>query len=236
MTDVHGTSGVSDEWYWSQRGATLGPVAFDEIRRLVTAGSIVPDTWLFDPAQRAWVAASTISGLFPAGESTRASAAPPPPQPQSIVYCRFCGATNSPFAARCTSCGRDAGGPSAGSSIDPKLAAVFCRVSVLAAPALSTTIVGPAIAPAIVWALGARDPAVVAEAKETFNCLLTLLIAFAAFSVFGLIGVLLIVPAILAGIALAALAVYCIVVGILGLIALSNNKPFRYPWILRLIK
>jgi len=236
MTDGQGASGTSGEWYWSQRGATLGPVAFDEIRRLATAGSITPDTWLFDPVQRAWVAASSIAGLFPASGPTRTPDAPPPPQPQSVVYCRFCGATNSPFAARCASCGRDAGGPAATPSIDPKLAAVFCRVSVLATPILSTIIVGPAIAPAIVWALGAKDPRVVAEAKETFNCLLTVLIVSAACSVFGLIGAILIVPAILAGIALAFVAIYCIVVGIMGLVALSNEKPFRYPWILRLIK
>ncbi|MEY4118227.1 MAG: hypothetical protein RLZZ116_1555 [Planctomycetota bacterium] len=236
MTDVHGTSGTSGEWYWSQRGATLGPVAFDEIRRLAASGSILPDTWLFDPAQRNWVAASSIAGLFPAGGSDSPPDVPPPPSPQSVVYCRFCGATNSPFAARCASCGREAGGSAAASSIDPKLAAVFCRVSVLAAPLLSTIIVGPAIAPAIVWALGANDPRVVAEAKETFNCLLTVLIVSAACSAFGLIGAILIVPAILAGIALAAVAIYCIVVGIMGLVALSSEKPFRYPWILRLIK
>jgi uncharacterized Tic20 family protein len=236
MTDGQGASGTSGEWYWSQRGSTLGPVAFEEIRRLATAGSIAPDTWLFDPAQRNWVTASSISGLFPTSGADRTPDAPPPPQPQSIVYCRFCGATNSPFAVRCTSCAREASGLAPASSIDPKLAAVFCRVSVLAAPVLSTIIVGPAIAPGIVWALGASDSRVVAEAKETFNCLLTVLIASAACSVLGLVGAVLIVPAILAGIALAAIGIYCIVVGIMGLVALSNEKPFRYPWILRLIK
>lgn len=242
MTDGQPASATSGEWYWSQRGATLGPVAFDEIRRLAASGSIRPDTWLFDPAQRAWVIASSIAGLFAlaatasSAPSSAPQSAPPEPPPASVVYCRFCGATNSPFAVHCSACGRAASGPHASPSIDPKLAAVFCRVSVLAAPVLSTIIIGPAIAPGIVWALGSRDPRVVAEAKETFNCLITVLIAFVAFSAFGLIGAILIVPAILAGIALAALAIYCIVVGIMGLVALSNDRPFRYPWILRLIK
>ena len=242
MTDAQSASATSGEWYWSQRGATLGPVAFDEIRRLAATGSIQPDTWLFDPAQRVWVIASSIAGLFASAAASSPDpspaphSAPPEPPPASVVYCRFCGATNSPFAVQCSACGRTASGPHGSPSIDPKLAAVFCRVSVLAAPVLSTIIIGPAIAPGIVWALGSRDPRVVAEAKETFNCLITVLIAFVAFSAFGLIGAILIVPAILAGIALAALAIYCIVVGIMGLVALSNDRPFRYPWILRLIK
>ena len=243
MTDGQPASATSGEWYWSQRGATLGPVAFEEIRRLAANGSICPDTWLFDPAQRAWVAASSISGLFAAPSSQPATeqaaaptSAPPAPPPATVVYCRFCGATNSPFASHCSSCGRAAGDAKSAVTIDPKLAAVFCRVSVLAAPVLSTIIIGPAIAPGIVWALGSNDPRVVAEAKETFNCLITVLIAFALFSAFGLVGAILIVPAILAGIAIAGLAIYCIVVGIMGLVALSNDRPFRYPWILRLIK
>jgi len=246
MTDPQSASATSGEWYWSQRGATLGPVAFDEIRRLAANGSIEPETWIFDPAQRAWVVASSIVGLFPSAAtasttvpstpSTAPQSAPPEPPPATVVYCRFCGARNGPFAVQCGACGRAAGHPHAPRSIDPKLAAVFCRGSVLAAPVLATIIIGPAIAPGIVWALGSNDPLVVAEAKETINCLITVLIASAAFSAFGLAGALLIVPAILAGIALAALAIYCIVVGIMGLVALSNDRPFRYPWILRLIK
>lgn len=241
MTNTAGNS--SQEWFWSQAGATLGPVDLAEIRRLVASGSIKRDTWVFDPAQRTWVAAEKIAGLVDAPSA--ASAVPPPGQPTtppvtpaaaaSVVYCRVCGATNSPFATRCASCGH-AAAPLSASSIDPKLAAVFCRVSVLATPLLTGIIIGPAIAPAIVWLLGSREPAVVAEAKETFNCLITLAIVGACTTVFGLVGAILIVPAILAAIVLGALAVYCVVVGIMGLVALSNDRPFRYPWILRLIK
>ena len=113
---------------------------------------------------------------------------------------------------------------------------MFCRVSVLGAPLLASTVIGPVIAPAIVWALGSRDPRVVAEAKETFNCLITLLIVAACATAFGAVGAVLIVPAILAAVVLGVLAVYCVIVGIMGLVALSNDRPFRYPWILRLIK
>lgn len=245
MTNTAGSS--SHEWFWSQAGATLGPVDLAEIQRLVANGSIKRDTWLFDPAQRAWVAAEKIAGLFDAPSA--ASAVPPPGQPTtppttpsttpgadaSVVYCRVCGATNSPFATRCASCGHAAAPLSAG-GIDPKLAAVFCRVSVLATPLLTGIIIGPAIAPAIVWVLGSREPAVVAEAKETFNCLITLLITGLVAGVFGAVGLVLILPSALAIAMGVGLIVYCVIVGIMGLVALSNNRPFRYPWILRLIK
>lgn len=231
MTNPAGNS--SQDWFWSQAGATLGPVDLAEIQRLVANGSIKRDTWVFDPAQRSWVAAEKVVGLFGAAQPEPSTASPG--SAATVVYCRVCGATNSPFATRCAACGHDAA-PVGASSIDPKLAAVFCRVSVLAAPFLSGTIIGPAIAPGIVWALGARDKQVVAEAKETFNCLITLLIIAACATGFGIVGALIILPAILAAIVVGALVVYCVVVGIMGLVALSNDKPFRYPWIFRLIK
>ena len=52
MSDTNSSNG--NDWFWSQRGATLGPVDFTEIRRLVGNGSIARDTWVFDPAQGAW--------------------------------------------------------------------------------------------------------------------------------------------------------------------------------------
>ena len=82
----------------------------------------------------------------------------------------------------------------------------------------------------------ARDPRVVAEAKETFNCLITLLITGLVAGVFGAVGLVLILPLALAAVLGVGLIVYCVIVGITGLVALSNDRPFRYPWILRLIK
>lgn len=235
MTDHDSARPNTDttNWYWSQRGATLGPVEFAEIRRLAAAGSIAPDTWLFDPAQQSWVAASSITGLFAASAPPQTPAAE---RPASVVYCRFCGATNSPFAERCASCGREAEGGVPAGGIDPKLAAIICRVSILTAPLLASTIIGPAIAPAIVWAIGSREPRVVAEAKQTFNCLLVLVLALVAIWLFGLLGVILVVPTILAGIATVGVAIYCIVVGVLGIVAASSGREFRYPWIPVLIK
>lgn len=84
-------SDTSNNWFWSQAGTTLGPVDIDEIRRLIAAGSIDRKTWVFDPAQGAWAAAEMVPGLvFPAVPPTA-----PPDAPQSVVYCRFCGASNA---------------------------------------------------------------------------------------------------------------------------------------------
>lgn len=233
-------------WYWSQRGTTLGPVDFAEISRLASAGSITRETWVFDPAQSAWVPAASVGGLFSSATPSAAAAVPPavPPVPSqpagtqpsgSVVYCRFCGATNSPLDARCNSCGREPD-IKAQSGIDPRLAAIVCRVSILLTPILANTIILPALAPGIVWALGSRDPRVVAEAKQTFNCLLTLVIVLVPVWIFGLIGIVVILPTVFAGIVTAAAAIYCVVVGILGLIAASNDREFRYPWIIQLLK
>ena len=231
-----------NNWYWSQGGATLGPVDLQEINRLVAANSITRETWLFDPAQGAWVAAESVAGLFLAAGSAGAAAAVPPCAPpdsaqttaSSLVYCRSCGASNDQSAVRCVSCGSAV---SVSGGIDPKVAAIVCRASVLATPMLlAIPIIGPFIGPTIVWVIGAKDPRVVAEAKETMNCLITLAIVFVAVWLFGALGLILIFPTALAAIATAAMAIYCVVVGILGLIAAADGKPYRYPGILRLIK
>lgn len=231
MSDTNSTGGSN--WYWSQRGATLGPVDFAEIRRLVDNGSITAETWVFDPAQGAWIAAGSIAGLF----SASVPPAAPPDAAPTVVFCRFCGAQNDPLAPRCMSCGRDQGTGVAASGIDPKVAEVICRASTLATPILfSLTLIGSLIGPGIVWAMGSRNARVVAEAKQAFNCQLTLFVAFVAIWVFGLLGFILIVPTILAGLATLGLAVYCVVVGITGLIAAADGRPYAYPWVIRFFK
>ena len=242
------TSSNGNDWFWSQRGATLGPVDFTEIRRLVGNGSIARDTWVFDPAQGAWVTADSIAGLFvstppaagPASAFAASPAAPPTTPPDAApaaVFCRFCGAQNDPTASRCASCGREQGATASSDGIDPKVAEVICRASILAAPILfSLTLIGSLIGPAIVWALGSRNARVVAEAKQTFNCQLTLLVVLVGVWIVGVIGFILIIPAVLAGVATLGLAVYCVVVGIVGLIAAADGRPYSYPWVIRFIK
>ena len=227
-------------WYWSQRGATLGPVDFAELQRLALAGSITRDTFVFDPARSEWVAAGSVEGLLPAGfAGADAGSMPPPPPPPpptaaAPVFCRACGARNEAIAVRCTACGQELSPRTNG--LDPKIAEVVCRASILATPLLAATIIGPAIGPAIVWALGSENPRVVAEAKQAFNCLLTLLIAGAVLGAVGLIGICCIAGPILAAVGYAVLAIYCIVAGIMGLVASSDGKPFSYPFVISLLR
>jgi len=225
-------------WFWSQRGATLGPVDFAELQRLARAGSIAGDTLVFDPVRREWIAAASVEGLVPpvAGGAEAGSMPPPPPPPAAAapVFCRACGARNEAIAVRCTACGQELSPRTNG--VDPKIAEVVCRASILATPLLAATIIGPAIGPAIVWALGSENPRVVAEAKQAFNCLLTLLIAGAVLGAVGLIGICCIAGPILAAVGYAVLAIYCIVAGIMGLVASSDGKPFSYPFVISLLR
>lgn len=228
-----------DEWFWSQKGSTMGPVPFSEIRRLHAAGSIDHATWVYDPTRGAWVVAGSIPEIAApepspaAGDAAGAPVAPPPDAAESFLYCRFCASRNAANAARCTSCGRETGVAAPTSSIDPKVAAVVCRACLLAMPALNIfAFIGPAIA----WALGSGDPRVVAESKAAINAMLTISIVFVASIVVGVIGAIVLVGPFIAGLAAVAITVYCIVVGIQGLIAAGRNEPFRYPMTLALVK
>jgi len=227
-------------WFWSQDGTSRGPVEFAELARLATLGVITPSTSVFDPSRQAWVAASTVAGI----EWPRAARTPPTTPPASPpdassgpadasadpTRCRFCRATVPPSAAFCATCGR-ATSPHA-YSLDPRVAEVVCRASVLASPFINVLSL---IGPAIVWSLGAERPRVVAEAKSALNCLITLCIVSLAAIVFGFIGSPLVIPPIIAGFVYLALIVYCIVVGVRGLIASANGASFQYPWTIRII-
>lgn len=205
----------SNDWYWSQGGTTMGPIDLAEMQRLVTSGAVGRSTWVFAPTRGAWVAADSIPELF-APVATAPGVAPPPDAAPSPTYCRFCGARNVAGAVRCGACARDLA--PTGTQMDPKVAKVVCRACVLATPVLN---VFAFVGPAIVWSLGSTNAAVVAEAKQAMNCLITITIAFVvsfalSFVVIGLIGFPLIV-------------IYCLVVGILGLVAASNDREFKYP-------
>ena len=283
-------------WYWSQRGSTMGPIDLKEIRRLAATGSIEYSTWIFDPRAQAWLVAGSIDGVFmkPVPPVPTGPAAPPDattdpttdsttdpttdsttdPNTDSTTdsttdpntggstsfnagefkhastssssssfanssphtshaggFCRFCGARTEQHQPRCTACGRD--NATSQTTVEPRVAEVICRASVLAAPALTVLAF---IGPAMVWALGSSNPRVVEEAKRTINCLLTLLIALTISAIFGAVGVFLILPTVIAVLVSIGIGVYCVVVGILGLIATASNKPFRYPWMFNLIK
>ncbi len=218
------------QWYWSQQGATMGPVDFDALRQLVTSGSIGPSTYVFPPDGRGWIRASEVADLFAPAAATASTVAPPPDAPPSDRFCRFCGASHDATAQRCNACGRDVATPT---TVDPKIAEVICRASILAAPVIN---VMAAIGPGIVWALGASDPRVVLEAKRSLNCLITLGIAALFFTMVSVVLAIVVIGPILGVVGFIGLAVYCVVVGIIGLAATANGRAFRYPWSIEFLR
>lgn len=219
----------SPNWYWSQRGTSMGPVDFDEIRRLFVAGSITPMSWIYHPQQGAWVQASTIPELMDAAPRPATGVPPDAPLPE-IVYCRFCGASAAPTAVHCSACSRPMA-TAGGAGLDLRTAIVLCRASVLANVAIPfLSILGPAI----VWAVAPNDARIVREAKACLNCHLTLLIAGFAAGFIGIVGLLCLVGPLIAAAIGVGLWIYALVVGIRGLIAAGNDAPYEYPLALRI--
>jgi hypothetical protein len=69
---------VSDQWLYSRRGRTFGPVSADDIRRLAETGEIGPDDLIWRrelDAASAAPAASVLVFFLTGGKPTR----PPPP-------------------------------------------------------------------------------------------------------------------------------------------------------------
>ncbi|MBI1304973.1 MAG: DUF4870 domain-containing protein [Phycisphaera sp.] len=219
------TASHDGKWFWSQRGATMGPVDLDELRRLASSGSLGPSTWVHDPRSASWKQASTVPEImevFPA-----AASGPPPDAVDGVVYCQRCGAKHPAGAAHCSVCSRPfASAPTSAVPISPRVATAVCRASVLAnsfVPFLSI------VAPAIVWVIGAQSAEIVREAKGSINCHLTMLLATIAAIVVGMVCLIILIGPVLAVLIGFAVWLYGIVVGILGLVALAQEKPFEYP-------
>ena len=196
------TTDANIHWYWSQNGVTLGPVDIDEIRRLIASGSIRHATYVYDPAQAAWVTAGSVPGLF-----TGPSIAPPPDA-----------GARAPFAAPAP--------PAA--SIDPRSAAIICRVSVMIAPFMNVI---AAVGPAVVWAMSPRDARVVSEAKAALNCLIVAFLGSLIAGFIAIVGALCVVGPFIGVPMLFGIGIYLVVNGIRGLMAASDDRPFSYPWI-----
>jgi len=224
-------SSTSRNWYWSQRGITMGPVDFAELRRLVSEGSVTATSWIYNPVQSAWVQASTVPELMDA--APQPSVAPPPDAPSpSTVYCRFCGAAAAANASNCTACGRPMGNAQ-GFVIDGKTAAIICRASVLATVALPVVAI---FAPIILWGIHSNDQAIVREARAAINCHITMLVVSLVAFLIGVVGLVVFIGPIITALIFLGLYVYAIVVGIRGLIAVSKNQPFEYPFSVRFIR
>lgn len=65
------------EWYFSQAGSQSGPVTMAHLKGLADAGTLHPADLVWKTGMAAWVAASSIQGLFPAKGSAPAPARRP---------------------------------------------------------------------------------------------------------------------------------------------------------------
>src|SRR5262249_45591389 len=65
------------EWYYTKDGRTrVGPVATDQLRKLVESRALLPTDMVMKEGMRRWVPGAKIKGLFP--EGTALAAVPPP--------------------------------------------------------------------------------------------------------------------------------------------------------------
>jgi len=213
-----------------------GPVDFTELKRLAAAGVITPATWVHDPVLRKWIAASSVAGLVFANSGVAAEAphdSHAAPDAHAAPHASAPGVTSVPPPVQPSVQPPVSPPPVAASPIEPKLAEVICRASVLVLPFMY--ILSP-IAVGIVWAIGSTDPRVVAECRQTMNCLLSILIVGAAALVVGIVCALIVIGPLIATACGVAIFVYCIFVGIQGLVAASQGRPYRYPFAWQLLR
>ncbi len=235
MSDGTPSGGPPDlqaAWHWSRDGVAEGPVDFTELKRLAAAGVITPATWVHDPVLRKWIAASSVAGLVFANSGVAAEA---PHASHAVPDAHAAPHASAPGATSVSSSLPPSVPPpsATASPIEPKLAEVICRASVLVLP--FNYILSP-IAVGIVWAIGSTDPRVVAECRQTMNCLLSIYIVGAAALVVGIVCALIVIGPFIAAACGMAILVYCIVVGIKGLVASSQGRPHRYPFAWQLLR
>lgn len=67
---------MDDQWFYSQNGNQSGPVSMENLRQMAAAGQLAPGDMVWREGMPGWVAAGTLSSVFP----PRASAPPPFPR------------------------------------------------------------------------------------------------------------------------------------------------------------
>jgi hypothetical protein len=72
---------MATEWFYNSGGQKRGPVGSTDLKRLADSGVLKPADLVWKEGLAAWVAASSIKGLFPQTEKP----APPPPPPEPPV-------------------------------------------------------------------------------------------------------------------------------------------------------
>lgn len=103
---------MNDNWYYSKNGQQLGPFGLGQLKQLADAGMLSPSDLVWQEGYKEWMAAGSVSELFPvvnvaAAPSARPSAMPPPippiippvsvqPPPPPVALPRHRGMVNCP--------------------------------------------------------------------------------------------------------------------------------------------
>lgn len=62
---IPGAGTKASVWYYTRERKPLGPVVFDKLKELVTAGDLLPHELVWQEGMPDWVVAGTVDGLFP---------------------------------------------------------------------------------------------------------------------------------------------------------------------------
>src|SRR4051794_11848329 len=95
---------MSEKWYYSRSGATIGPVSAVELKRLASGGQLSPSDLVWKEGMPDWVAAEQLKGLFvvpvasvvpvaTAAPAERVTTAAPPERAepaQELITCTDC--------------------------------------------------------------------------------------------------------------------------------------------------
>jgi hypothetical protein len=83
------------KWYYAREGQTIGPVSFEELRRLAETGKIRSVDLVFQEGAAGWTPASAIAGLFAGAPVATVEPLPASPEP-ALVSVRAAPADEAP--------------------------------------------------------------------------------------------------------------------------------------------
>lgn len=74
---------MADQWYYSQQGQRLGPVAEEQLKALAASGQLKPTDKVWKKGMAGWQAVSEVEGLIP--EPAHDEPPPIPPEPDGTA-------------------------------------------------------------------------------------------------------------------------------------------------------
>ncbi|MBS0458383.1 MAG: DUF4339 domain-containing protein [Proteobacteria bacterium] len=76
---------MDEQWFYSRQGNQTGPVSMEKLRELAAAGQLSPDDMVWREGMPEWIAARTLSSVFPPRASAPAPSAPSAPSARTTA-------------------------------------------------------------------------------------------------------------------------------------------------------